>query len=251
MDESLNMTANYNNDSTLNSGTPEVNNSAPQQPATQDPIQTGVQTQEPPKSTETQTPDVSSATQQEPAAQQNEQAKQEQSGVQATPDLIGNPEQQQDAQPTEYQDFYTAADNVAPEIGKNLNGSLSEIARANKWDQDTAKKNFDQMFGVMKQYQLSVIEQWKKETLADPEIGGANWKRTQALANKAFNEFLTESERRVVMENGAHNQKDIVRLLARIGERLDISSAPAGLNNGRPVQTKERTLRDFYSNYNN
>lgn len=202
------------------------------------------------------------------SAQQGQQQTQQQGqGQQQEPvpegDIIGASANQQepstqaqaqddDAVPEHYEPFYETADGAPAEAGKTFNFQLGEIARAQGWSQKKAKETFDQMGQALSSFQAAQIAQWKRETLADPELGGANWQRTQSLANRAFNEFLTDSERAIFKKNGAINQKDVVRLLARIGERITPDPNPAGLQNGNPNSTaKPKSLRDLYFRYDN
>lgn len=168
----------------------------------------------------------------------------------AEPEQPKQETQPQSGVPDHYEQFFDVSTQAGESGGKAFNFQLGELARANGWSQDTAKKNFEQMGQILESYQHSIAQQWKAETLADPEIGGANWPKTQALANRAFSQFLTDSERALLRSNGAINNKDVIRLLARIGERISMDTAPAGLHNGLPsAPQKPQTLRDFYSKY--
>lgn len=74
---------------------------------------------------------------------------------------------------------------------------------------------------------------WAKEAEADPEIGGKNWKTTQANAAKAIDRFIgpvtvkdkdgkdvPNPARQLLNESGLGNHKDLIRAWAEVGSML-------------------------------
>lgn len=72
---------------------------------------------------------------------------------------------------------------------------------------------------------------WAKETQNDPEIGGKNWKETQALSAKALDHFAGGAEknedgtfksgfRQLLEDTGLTNHPDMARLLRSVGKGL-------------------------------
>lgn len=154
------------------------------------------------------------------------------------------------AAPAHYEYFFPEM-NREDNTVQVLQNNLEQVAKAHNWDQETATKHFTEFKEAFAKAQLAQAERWRQETLLDPDIGGANWTRTQSNANRAFQQFLTDSERAFIRGSGALNNKEVIALLARIGERLSPETVPAGLVGSRRADTQQKpvTLRDFYRNY--
>ncbi len=87
---------------------------------------------------------------------------------------------------------------------------------------------------------------WAEETMADPDIGGAKWKETEALSAKAldalgyakgspFRSFLTDS--------GLGNHPEMIRAMRKIGELVSEDGDFVRADAGAPIkQSREQIL---------
>jgi hypothetical protein len=98
----------------------------------------------------------------------------------------------------------------------------------------------------------TVKADWAKEAAADPEIGGKNWKATQANAARALDHFVgpmkvkgengeevANPTRALLNESGLGNHKDLIRAFAKIGEAMGEDGTFARSDTG-PVAKKGR-----------
>lgn len=65
--------------------------------------------------------------------------------------------------------------------------------------------------------QAALKTQWAEEVKADPEIGGAHYDKTVALAAKALDKFFSPEFRNFLSASGLGNNPDAVRGFAKIG----------------------------------
>lgn len=97
---------------------------------------------------------------------------------------------------------------------------------------------------------------WAKEVQDDPELGGAKWAETEALAAKALDTFgapsvkdkdgnETNPFRKLLNDTGLGNQPDMIRMFRSIGEKLgegDFVRGEAG------AKQKPDRVRELYPN---
>lgn len=75
-----------------------------------------------------------------------------------------------------------------------------------------------------------VRDGWKEQLKADPELGGAKYDQTVAVATRAINTFMTDDIKSVLAEYGLGDHPGMVRLMYKIGTtiREDTFVPPAG-----------------------
>lgn len=104
----------------------------------------------------------------------------------------------------------------------------------------------------------ATIADWSKETLADPELGGSNWKDTQANVAKALDHFIgpktveVEVEgqkveqphpfRELIDQTGIGNNVHLVRAFAKIGAALGEDTTLARAAQGGAAQKSREEL---------
>lgn len=74
-------------------------------------------------------------------------------------------------------------------------------------------------------------EDWQKQTLADPEIGGAKWPESSAAISRLITEFAPKGKeaefRQAWGVTGAGNHPLIVKFLANVAKKLTVEGRPA------------------------
>lgn len=103
----------------------------------------------------------------------------------------------------------------------------------------------------------TVKADWAKEAEADPDIGGKNWKSTQALAAKALDHFVgpvtakdedgndvPNEFRKLLNESGLGNHPAMIRAFRKIGEGLAEDGTFARSDTGVP--TKKSREEELY-----
>ena len=63
-------------------------------------------------------------------------------------------------------------------------------------------------------------EKWRTETMADPEIGGANWTKHAASIGQVLNTYGSPEARQALDMTGAGNNPHVVRMFAKIAAKL-------------------------------
>ena len=94
------------------------------------------------------------------------------------------------------------------------------------------------------------VTQWGAQTKADLEIGGAKLPQTLANVSRALDTFGTPAARDALINTGAANHPEVIRLLSRAGAAV---ADPTELVSGKPVGGKasrdpEARARAIYNN---
>ena len=87
-------------------------------------------------------------------------------------------------------------------------------------------------------------EQWRKDTLADPEIGGPKWKESESAIAKLLDRFGTTEARQALGYTGAGNNPHLVKMLAKIA----VAFAESGPVSGTPASTPRTQAEIMYPN---
>lgn len=85
--------------------------------------------------------------------------------------------------------------------------------------------------------QDATIVQWAEEAKSDPEIGGANFDKSLVAAKKALDKLATPELRKFLSESGMGNHKEVIRMLARVGNGVSEDRLVDGGEKGRPPET--------------
>jgi len=86
---------------------------------------------------------------------------------------------------------------------------------------------------------------WAKAAQADPELGGRNWKETEALAARALDTFGAPKGspvRQLLDDSGLGNHPEIIRLFREIGKRLTEDGNPPSAPGKPVVKSREEVL---------
>lgn len=100
-------------------------------------------------------------------------------------------------------------------------------AKEKKLTQDQAQELLQREETARKSYYDSQIqkweqvkEQWKQQTIADPEIGGEKFAENAELAKRTLEKFSTPQFVAALDSSGYGNHPELVRVFARIGQAM-------------------------------
>lgn len=121
----------------------------------------------------------------------------------------------------QYADF-TMADGVT--IDAPLLADVKALAGSLKLDQAGAQSVVDlgaklvKTFGERQSAELKAeVARWGEATKTDPEIGGAKFNESLALANKVLGTFGSDELKSMLKESGLSQHPELVRLLTKVG----------------------------------
>jgi len=105
--------------------------------------------------------------------------------------------------------------------------SFEAYAKEKKLSQDQAQELLQREETARKSYYDSQIqkweqvkEQWKQQTIADPEIGGEKFAENAELAKRTLEKFSTPQFVSALDSSGYGNHPELVRVFARIGQAM-------------------------------
>lgn len=136
-------------------------------------------------------------------------------------------------------------------LDDDVKQSVIDLAKESGVTPDVANK-FVQKHAELKQQELetakATIEDWRKQTLADPEVGGDFIQQTMknvntALAAPSGNEFAE-----ILKQTGLQNHPAVVKFLNHYGKMVKTDSVK-GVTPVTEVSDKQK-LDDFYGNPN-
>lgn len=89
--------------------------------------------------------------------------------------------------------------------------------------------------------------QWKKETLADPEIGGAKAKENSEYAFRVFEKFGSPKFKQLLESTGFGNHPEVVRVFSKLGRQLFQPAKVIGAGGGTNGPGKGKSAEEkFY-----
>lgn len=138
--------------------------------------------------------------------------------------------------PENYAPFTTP--NDAP-LDQEVLGEFTELAKGLDLSQEQAQSLIDLQGKYARQVEDRVtlehketINQWRKSTEMDPEIGGAKLKETVAGAQRALERFGDQDLRQLLNASGLGNHPGLVKLLAKVDsatkDDMLVEGSPAG-----------------------
>ncbi|MBF0589021.1 MAG: hypothetical protein HQL53_07840 [Magnetococcales bacterium] len=140
-------------------------------------------------------------------------------------------ESEQDTGPPEHYDAFEVPDGMSFDeqmmeaeiipLFKSLNLSQEQAQRLVDHQANQQQKHMQQTEGYWRQQ----AETWKQALRADPEIGGARHDESIAAARKAMQAFGTPELDKALSIFELGNHPEMVRLMARIGARLQPDGA--------------------------
>lgn len=147
----------------------------------------------------------------------------------------------------EYTDF------ILPE-GATVDAAMLEASTAlfkeAKLDQATAQKFVDFHAGMVKAQAEAfeaTKETWRKETEADPEIGGAKLKETMFMASKVMNQYGSDELKAVLDSSGLGNHPTMVKFFAKLGREISEDGAINSQSSAGVLSTEDR-IGKLYAN---
>lgn len=104
---------------------------------------------------------------------------------------------------------------------------FSELAKGLGLNNEQAQKLLDQQAEQKQQFEASALDsfkeltaQWEEQAKADSEIGGEKFERSLQYADKALTQFATPEFKQILNDSGYGNHPEMVRIFARIGQKL-------------------------------
>jgi len=176
---------------------------------------------------------VESIADEDPIEASQNASEQPQDGQEATTtdDAKVEPEKEQEGQNTEKE---AEPEDYTLEAGEGFNvpaeslKSFQDVCKAQKLTKAQAEALLDwhrQYAGdvdkLQAQQEKQTIQDWQKQILDDPEIGGQNWKASVADCRRVLARYDTDgSMRKLLKETHADYNPVVVRCLARMGKAM-------------------------------
>jgi hypothetical protein len=126
----------------------------------------------------------------------------------------------------------TELHSAAKELGLSQEAAQKLVDRTVKDRQATEASFVAKQQAAVKQAAVD----WKTQTEADPEVGGAAIKENLAVAIKARDQFATPELTKMLNESGLGNHPEVVRFFFKVGKAMSEDKftqggkAPAGVN---------------------
>ena len=143
---------------------------------------------------------------------------------------------------------------VLPEkthLDEKLAGEFAEFAKENGLTNEVAQKVFEQNSKVIDSFishaqekQAEQHENWRQETLNDPELGGENVAATSETAKRALDKYGSPELITMLREGKFGNNIEVVRLFNNIGKAMGDDK----MIHGSGKQKTERSFEDKFYN---
>lgn len=137
--------------------------------------------------------------------------------------------------PEEYENFKTPS---GLEMDNQVSDEFKAVARELNLPQDKAQAIVDRMGKVIAQNQFDAVkaisDQWRKESEADPEIGGTKLEESRANIGRLVRTFGRGSDGKIDPDIAAFmalpscNHKGLLKLLSRAGKSIGEAKFPQG-----------------------
>ena len=150
-------------------------------------------------------------------------------------------------EPEEYDSLAKPEDSLLSDADMER---ILEDSKQEGLSKEAAQKRVEFADGLLKDYQeqqqqtlKATSEQWAKDTQADKELGGENYKRNVELARRAVHKFGSEKFRKDLNATGFGNHPELVRTFARIGKMMSDDSF---VQDGSNMIPQKRTMEDVF-----
>ena len=134
------------------------------------------------------------------------------------------------------------------DLSDDVKQSVIDLAKEANVSPEVANK-FVQKHAEIKQQELAdakeTIEGWRKETVADPEIGGDYLQQTMKNVNNALNAPAGAEVAEILKQTGLQNHPAIIKLLNHYGKMAKTDSV-RGVTPVTTVSDKQK-LESFYN----
>ena len=196
--------------------------------------------------TQTAQPQASAASEQKPTTEVQAEGAKPEAGAAGS----GQQEQSQEAKPQEAKTQVPEKYELKAPEGSLIDGAyldkIASFAKEQGLSQDQAQKLVERDHQAIAQHQ-AMVQQWKADVLADPELGGDNAKEKVELAHRAFKHFASEKFAQELEQSGYGNHPELVRAFYKVGKMMgeDKFVVPNAQNGAR------RTMEEvFYGKQN-
>lgn len=126
------------------------------------------------------------------------------------------------------------------EVDTQLLDALSPRLKAKGYTRREAQELADEFIKVQTQQQEQRFEEWGKTVAkwadnakADPELGGTNWDKTVANAQRAMNAVATPALKEYLQASGGGNHPELIRAFAKVGSMISEDNPPVGDGGGK------------------
>lgn len=132
-------------------------------------------------------------------------------------------------------------------ISPDVLAALGEVARTQGISKEGTQAILNSMLPKMKAAEQSFLkttaETWEKESMKDPEIGGANWQATLDAVRPAYNAAVSPKLDAMLKRAGLHKNVEMLRMFKFFGTRMRQDTFIGG---GTPNE-KPNPLRQMFA----
>lgn len=210
------------------------------------------------QNTETVAPEVSSQPTEAPQTEEVATAASEPEANQAdtgspTEELYQSSEEEAEPQTEEVAPIEYDFEGVTSEVGDITNDDITaikalseELKLSNEQARELLSKSGKYMLQNMKARQSIIVNDWFNEVKNDPQLGGVNFKNTQANLRRAMKRYGNGDALKVLSDSGIGAHPAIVKMLNAIGK--DLGEETKFVNSKSQAPKPKSKLRSLYDN---
>lgn len=164
------------------------------------------------------------------------------------PDALSDPQAEVAPEPVVY-DF----EGVTSDTGEitndditSIRGLSEELKLSNEQARNLLSKSGKYIMENLRAKQNKFVSDWIGEIKTDPQLGGANFKATQANLNRAMRRYGGQDALKVLSESGLGAHPAIVRMLNAIGK--DLGEEQKFVNSKSQAPKPKNPYRSLYNN---
>ena len=173
--------------------------------------------------------------------------------VSPTEELYQSSEEEAEPQPEEAGPIEYDFEGVTAEVGDITNDDIAsvkalseELKLTKEQARELLSKSGKYMLQNMKARQSVVVNEWFNEVKSDPQLGGANFKNTQANLRRAMKRYGNGDALKVLSDSGIGAHPAIVKMLNAIGK--DLGEETKFVNSKSQAPKPKSKLRSLYDN---
>lgn len=157
------------------------------------------------------------------------------------------PEAQAPVVPESYAtDGLTVSDDM--ELDMETVGVMSDIAKEIGLSQENFNLLYNKLMPALNARQDALLDEARaafiKEAKADPEMGGARWSESLALARKTFLQYTDEPTRELLKASGLDCHPGVIRAFYQIGKAVSDDTVVRG---SQAVSERDAAKAFFYN----
>lgn len=168
-------------------------------------------------------------------------------------DLYNSPEAEAEQEPQPDALIEYDFEGVTSEAGEITDADISavkalseELKLTNEQARALLSKSGKSMVDILRVKQEANIKNWISEIKADPELGGSNFKTTQANLARAIKRYGGSGAFEVLRDSGLGAHPAIVKMLSTIGKEL--GEEAKFVNSKSQAPKPKNPLRSIYNN---